>query len=1023
MLFAGGMGLTTINRESYPPVDFSTAKVETIYPGSSPEEVEEKITKKIEDEIRTVSGIREVLSVSQAGRSSITVRIELDGVDSQEVMDDLQSAVQRVTDLPDELPEAPVFSRINSKEIPVLELALVGSNEGRKRDALADQLKTYLEDSKQVSYVRLSGFREREFQILLDPIKMAQNYVGISEVVQAVSKRVKDIPAGFIRPGEKQYLVRVQGKIRSAEEMKSIVVRSNFQGQRITIDKIAQVEDGMEDPTVLARVNGKGATLLTAAKKEGVDAIRTTEDLRERLDLFKETSLPAGYEIIAYNDEADRVKKRLAIVTGNAIGGLVLVLVVLLAFLPGVLGFTTALSLPLGVMATVGAMSMVGVNFNTITMLAMVIAIGMLVDNAVVISENYARLREEGEPPETAAIDAVKQFWLPITATVLTTIAAFLPMLVTKGIMGRFIMWIPIVVTIALVISLIEAFILLPARLQFTLRKLASPGSSAAETSRTGWFERLRDFFENQMARLVKHRYWVCAGFGAMIFGSLLLAAFGNRFELFPKEGVERYIARYEMPTDSNIRNTDRHAKDLAQKIYDILKDEVDDIVIQTGVQRAGLADPQEKNGDDVGMIMIFVPRDKAMKLVTSEVLDKLRAIPKEPFRSLAFQAAAAGPPVGSALNVTFKGNSYDRLRQIVNRIKEGIIPLDGVKDVEDDRVPGGPELGIHLDYEMLSRLQLSTETVGTALRTALQGAIAEKLNVDNDEFDLRIRYADQYREARRALEITKIREPGGQLIPLSSIATISNTTGPPIRKHFNYLRSITISADVDPAKITSIALNTKVRDLYESMKKEFPDISVKFGGEEESTKESVSSLFRAMLLAVLGIFAILVFIFSSFSKSFLVLSCIPLGLTGVSGAFFVHNKPLGFFALIGVVGLAGVVVNSAIVLVSFIDDLRLEGKLSLEEILPRASSLRLRAVMATSLTTIGGLFPTAYAIGGYDAILVPMTLALAWGLVSGTILTLIWVPCGYAVIEDMKKVTQRFTLRLSPQSEMKEAL
>jgi len=254
----------------------------------------------------------------------------------------------------------------------------------------------------------------------------------------------------------------------------------------------------------------------------------------------------------------------------------------------------------------------------------------------------------------------------------------------------------------------------------------------------------------------------------------------------------------------------------------------------------------------------------------------------------------------------------------------------------------------------------------------------------------------------------TEVLNSLGRLVRLDNVAAIATDTGPPVRKHYNYRRSITIAADVDPAIISAVAANRKARQFLNTYIERYPMVSVKFGGEEESTQESLISLFQAMILALLGIFAILIFLFRSFSKPFIILSSIPLGLVGVSWSFFFHNKPLSFLALIGIVGLAGIIVNSAIVLLSYIDDLQKEGEMEYSEILAVASGNRLRAVLVTSLTTISGLLPTAYGIGGYDPTLVPMTFALAWGLISGTLLTLVWVPCGTAILEDISRFLRR---------------
>lgn len=1006
-VFIGLQGLKNLRKESRPPVDFAKAQVLSIYPGSSAEEVEEKITKKIEDEIRQVDGLKDVKSVSQAGRSSIIIRVDMDNVDTDEVMNELQRAVQRVSDLPEDMLEAPEFTRFKAAEIPIFELTISGSNENRRRDALAYQLKTELEDIKGVAEVRTSGYREREYQILLDPLKMKRLHVGIPEVVAAVKGRTQNIPAGSIEDPENKMLVRVTGQVEQAKELMDLVVRSNFTGQKIYIKDIAEVVDGLEDASILARHNGKPATMLTVTKKEKSDTLDTVAKLEARLKSFEQRMLPEGYELAVFNNESIRIKEQLGIVASNAVGGLALVLLILILFLPGSLGVATSLSLPIALLGTVGLMPSMGVTFNTITMLALVIAIGMLVDNSVVISENYARLREEGLEIKEAALKAAHQFWVPLTATVLTTVSAFLPMLVTKGVMGQFIKWIPIIVSLALMMSLFESFFLLPARLQWTVRDI---DKEKKKDKKEDWFKGIQQKFENFMVFAVRRRYLVTTAITGVFISSLMITVFLNRFELFPSNAVENYIASFETPIEYNLEKTDSLTKRLVEDVRLALADEEEGmikyIITRTGVSQGMPGDPNAKNGEYVGMLQLVVPAEIARKQDPIQILKKLRGIDKGEFTRLSFDAQRNGPPVGSALSITFRSNYIDELKSFVSQFKEEISEIPGVVDLQTDVVRGGPEFRVIPNYERIASMNIKTEEVGMALRTALQGAIVSELTRDGDDFYIRVRYQDNQRASLQSLKDTYIMDPlTRRLVPLYSIVSITREEAPEVRKHFDMKRAITVTSNVDPEKITSIVLNQKAQAIVGSIQKDFPRVSVVTGGEAESTKESLSSLMNAMVLSFLGIFGILVFLFRSFLRSILVLTTIPLGLIGVSIAFYLHGRPFSFIAMIGVVGLAGVIVNAAIVLVSYIDEVLAEGKLSLYEALAKASTHRLRSVLVTGLTTVGGLLPSAYGIGGTDEILVPMTLALAWGLVSGTIVTLIWVPCGYAIIEDYMKL------------------
>ncbi|MGB0454618.1 MAG: efflux RND transporter permease subunit [Bacteriovoracaceae bacterium] len=1003
----GVMGYMKLNAESYPSVSFAAATVVTSYYGASPEEIENEITKPIEDELRTVRGVKDVRSVSQSGLSNISIRVDMDNFDVDEVMDDLQKAVQRVTDLPAGIKERPKFTELNSEEFPAIELAVVGDNTDRKRDLFADYLKDLLEDNKRVLSARLTGFRDREFTILLNREKMNRYHISIEEVANVLRGRNLNIPSGDLKNDQTRFLVRLDGKVENTKQLEEIYIRSNFDGQSVQIKDVAKVVDGEIEARVLSKVNGEDATLMTVTKKAGEDTLALVADIEQKLN---RVTIPDGLKIEVYNNESEKVKVRMEVLNSNAISGLVLVIFFLLIFLPGAVGIVASLSLPIAIMATVGLMPSFGMNLNTITILALVIALGMLVDNSVVISENYTRLRNEGHDNIDAAIKAAHQFWLPISCTVFTTIAAFVPMLVTKGVMGEFIKWIPIVVSLSLVLSLVESFFLLPMRLAF-VGKVFGKSLNKAQQSKEGhrdWFTNVSDKFESFMHVLVNRRYLVAITFAGIIFGSLFMLIKVNDFILFPADQTEIYIGRYELPRGAVIERTNKVGKDIVNSIQDQIGEHTKNIVSRAGIMQSGPDDQKAKEGSNVGMIMIYMTREASIEQNYKDILTKLREIKHPEASVLTFEVLLNGPPVGSPVNVTFRSNNQAQLKGLSNRVVDYLASVDGIIQPQTDDVIGEDEVHIMIDYEKAARLGLDVNKIGNTVKTALEGAMITKLNLNNKKFELKVRYQDQDKKEILDLNETFIQDRLGNLIPISTIARIEKTEGTPIIKRFDFQRSKTVTADININKITSIEANKLVSEKFAELSKEFPEASIKFGGEEESTKESMSSLWEAMVLALMAILGILIFLFKSYLRPLIIMSTIPLGLLGFSIAFYFHNRPTSFLSLIGVIGLAGIIVNSGIVLISFIDQMRDEGALSLDRILARASGLRLRAVIVTSLTTISGLLPTAYGLGGEDAILIPMTLAMAWGLTSGTILTLVWVPCAYAILEDVTVTTDK---------------
>lgn len=1016
LLFCAGLvSLVLLPKESYPPVNFATVTVTTIYPGASPEEIEEKITNEIESELRGIEGLEEVTSISQPDRSEIIVRIDIDSGNTDSIVNEIQRAVQRAqSGLPADLPEPPLVREVKAKEIPVIEFALTGPSAGRARDALAYRLKKEFEDVEGVSSARLSGYQARQFHVLVNQERMRALDVGLPEVAESIASRARNVPSGYLRTDSRTQLVRVMAPVTDAQSLGEIPIRSSDGFHSVRVKEIGRTVEGGEDPVVLARFNGEPATLLTIAKKSDSDTLSVVRAVRERKAEI-EKNLPAGYALHVYNDEGLRVENRLEIVNNNAVSGLIIVVLILFAFLPGRVGIVSALSLPLSICGTVWLMIAWGAAFNLITMMALIICLGNLVDNSVVMAEHYTHLREQGMGAREAAVESAMQFWVPFAASTVTIIAAFLPMLVTKGVMGQFIRWIPIVVTAALTISLIEALFLLPARLQMVSPRVKSGGGTS-----NSWFDRFQHAFERFVEWGVHHRLKTFAGLTALILSGFLVTGLFNRFELFPAEGVEYYVVRYEAPIRTSIYESDRIGADVAREVINALGEKnIRGVVGQSGISTAGFGDPQTRSGENVGALLIAIQPDVAPNLDIQQTLSKLRSIPKPAGLSvLTFETEQNGPPIGKPLTLTMRSANYEQMRGLADELRLKAASIPGVFNAADDEQKSGPEITVVLNSITAPAAGLSTSAVGQNVRTALQGLTVGKLTRDEEEVEIVVKLADADKNSVQDVRQLSVMNPQGRLVQLSRIAGLTEREGPAYRKHYNFRRAITVTAEIDAETITSARLNSEIRKYYESIQAKYPDVTVKFGGEEENTQESLQSLGLALVLAIFGIFAALVFTFKSFSRPLLILSSIPLGLIGVCYAFVIDQRPLSFIAFIGVVGLSGVVINSAIILVDYVEELKrdLAETHSLEQILVLASGRRLRAVLATGLTTVVGLLPAAFSLGGYDPLLVPMTLALSWGMIVGTVASLIWIPVSYSILESVRVRLHRLFARRAAQ-------
>ncbi|MFP5491582.1 MAG: efflux RND transporter permease subunit [Bacteriovoracia bacterium] len=998
MLVIGLQGLSKMNAESWPAVDFAIATITTNYKGASPEDIEALITKPIEDEIRAVSGIKDVKSISQTGQSVIVVRADMDNVDSTKVMDDLQKAVQRVSKLPPDLEQQPSFLEIKSAEFPAIEIAVVGSGVNRLRDRIADLLKEEIEDIDAVKDVRPSGFRNREFTVELDMAKLNAMNIGVSEVLAKAQSRNISTPGGDMKSATEKRLVRLDAKVKNAEELGDLVIRSNFAGQIVRLKDVAKAIDGAEEPKTLTTWNGQEAVLLIVNKKAGADTIKLADQVFAVVERYKK-AYEGTVQFNVYNNEATKVRAKLDTLNSNAVSGLVIVLAFLLVFIPGWTGVMASMSLPLAILTTLGIMPMFGLNLDSITILALIIAMGMLVDNSIVITDNFVGLRREGMPTHQALVKTIADLWAPITATAFTTIAAFLPMLVTKGIMGKFIMAIPIVVTIALIVSLFESFLFLPMRLSFVGNRVKKMGEAGAKD----WFAPFRVKFENFMRKVVKHRYITVGSMLALIVGSLVLNAVGNKFILFPAEHTEIYMARVEAPIGTPLERTRQIVAEISQKVLEVGGEKnVREVIARAGTSKGRPDDAKGGEGDNQGLITIYATDYAKYNVPYTVFLKKLRdEIDTKEYGTVIFEEMINGPPVGAAVSATFRSNDARKNQEVIDEVMALLKATPGILDLKVEDVTDAEEVLVNVDYPLTDRLGINVADIGTTVRTAMGGLFISDVTLDNKEVNLNVKFKDTNRENYQDLAQIPVMDRQGNLVPLGRMAKFETKPGTPQIKRFDYKRARTITASVDGIKMTSPVANGILAKKWAELQLKYPEVSLVQGGENESTAESMQSLADAMVLALIGIFALMVFMFRSFLMPFVIMMTIPLGLIGFSISFFLHQRPVSFLAMIGIIGLAGIIVNSGIVLVEFINVLRKEAKMPLDEILVQASGQRFRAVITTSLTTMAGLFPTAYGIGGQDAMLIPMTMAMAWGLTTGTIFTLIFVPPAVAIIED----------------------
>ena len=1024
IIFMGIFAMYNLRKEAFPAVDYDRVIVTTYYPGAPADDVEKFVSIPLEKEIKGISGIKEMNSVSEEGASTIGIEIDPKATDKKQVVDDIERAVDRVQNLPEGVRDDPYVFEIKSKEIPVLEISVSGNISSVKRREYAENLEELILDIYGVSNVNRMGWLDPQFQVEVDPAKLKEYHVSVDEVMSSLKAKNITLPGGHLTTETEEFNVRTTGEFNTVKEIEGVVVRSNDMGNHLKVKDVASVVKTFEDEENIARTNGKRTLGMVVVKSEGADIIEVVKKVNETIDEFKAT-ISEEVDIEVANDMSFYVKRRLNVLRNNGFIGFVLVVIVLFLFLNPAPAIMTAIGIPIALFTTFFCMHALGVTVNLVSMLGLIIVLGMIVDDGIIVSENVYRHIESGMSPKEAAIKGTNEVIAPITAAVLTTCAAFAPLLFIPDIMGKFIRQIPIVVMIALGASLLEAFIILPSHLAEFVKGGKFKKHSDGRPKEKGWFKKINDFYLRILKFTLKNRYAVFGSVVVFCVFVVFLAVSSMKIILFTGEGIENFYIRAEAKVGTPLKKMEELIVPVEKLVESLGNDERDSYRTYIGeISEEHGFDPNAKKGSHFAQVTVFLTPAQKRGRTQKEIIDFLRPKLKDikGFEKLYFYAQKEGPPTGRAIQVGVKGDNFEILDEIAGKI---VIYLEGIKGATDSSsnyIFGKKDLRVVVDEEKAKKYLLTVNDVATTVRTTFYGgkATAVKPLKAEDEIDVLVRFPEEHRDNLDVFDDILVENKFGNLVPLKSVAKIEKKEGLFSITHLDGKRVVWVTGDVDGKDATSFSVNEVLKKEFANIESEYPGYILKFAGEYEEQKETQGNLLFSLVVALFLIFIILTAIFGSLVQPFIVMMAIPFGIIGVLIAFMAHGRPLTFFALMGSVGLTGIVVNDSVVLVDFINKLRKAGN-DRRESLIEAGRVRLRPVLMTTITTIVGLLSVAYGIGGGDPFLKPMGLALIWGLFFATGLTLIMVPCIYAIVDDLsEKVLRHSTVKVNGGAEAK---
>jgi len=977
----GFMTLQKIQRDTYPVIEFDRLSINTAYPSASPRDVEKNITNVIESKIKGIYGIKQLTSTSSEGSSRINIEISEDVDDIQEVKNSISEAVNEIEDLPEDANDPLVVDR-TSTEWPILTIVIGGDDINvETAKAIANNIEKNLSLIDGVSSISIGGDSEREVQIRINPEKLLQYQLSFDQVRSAIADQNIRSAIGDNNQGRNQKNIVIISEYQNKESLGDVVVKSSYDGPTILLKDIASIDEGEIGFNTITRINGTKGFILKVTKTEKADVIRTIEKVRETLEVLKE-SYPSNLNLIVTDDRSKPVSNRLKIVTNNALVGLALIMVVLGLFLSLSTAFWVAVSIPVTLLGTVAFLGFTGETINLISLTGMVLVLGLVVDDSIIIAESIHYYKEKGGDVYQNIVDGFKRVIMPVVTTILTTVLAISTVLIMSGTVGKFIYILPITVICALTFSFLEVSIALPAHM-----------SSSKVSKQKTWFKPVERWFEKVLVVILRWRFIVLSLFIALLAFSAYIGIKEISYIQFPSSGTNSINMRIQTPLGTPVETTEQSIIKIDNIIIDKVGSNLDFFTSTIGSRasnRASIA------------ITLTPANDRA--ITAKEIIELLKEETKdiEGVSRINFRSNRGGPGGALDIELSLIGSNDVQRQDAVDQLEKILSSYDGVSDIDRDDDLSKNRIEVLLDYESMARLGIQYQQVYSHLRTIYSGMDVSDVDFNNTKLSVKMylgdsNYSDDY------ITETSIRNNQGRMIPMSQFASVVETPGDPNYKHLNGERVVKVSAAVEDSITTAQSVSKRALDELDLINN-FPEVRAIEGGSSFEAKEALSDFSLALGFAVFGIYMLIALLFNSYSQPLLVILSIPFALIGVVWAFFFHSETFSFFVLMGVLALVGVVVNDSLVMIShlnFIKQSQDKDSTSIQWIAMGAKD-RLRAVILTTLTTLAGVLPLIYGFGGKDAFLQPMVMALGYGLLFGTFVTLILLPCLYSLNLDL---------------------
>ncbi|MEE4378448.1 MAG: efflux RND transporter permease subunit [Candidatus Competibacteraceae bacterium] len=994
VLVVGTLSYLALPREQDPTINFNWIDITTTLQGASAEDMEKQITDVLEDAIRKVSDVRFVSSNSREGVSSILVRFQdIDDTTFDKRVNDLRREIQnKERELPDAAETPAIFEVTTANAFPSATLVVTGPADDENLRWQTELIKEDLERVKGVDNVITIALNEPELQVNFFPERLESLGLSPGELADTVIRYYRDVAAGTVQVNRQSWLIRVDGADSNPQYLAGLPIVT-AKGE-VPLGSLAAVERGRREPDQLVRFAGQPAVLLAVNKQPETNLLELVERVNSYIEARNQLSERTGVRLVLVDDQTLITRTALRLMQNNALVGLLMVLLVTWVFLGSRIALLTCIGIPFILAGTFWLLSVFGQTLNVTVLLGVVISLGMLVDDAVVVVEAIFYRLQRGIAALPATLDALREVFAPVTTAVLTTMAAFLPLMLLPGILGKFMLVIPLVVTTALAISLVEAYWMLPAHVLGANLNFRRP--SRIHTLRVRFLHSLRVRYTRLLIRVLRYPKTMLMIALLMFAGAFgALATDRIKVDFFAADTLRLFYVNVTMPPGTPLQDTLAKVLEVEAKVRTNLKDgEARALVSYAGQAFSEIA---PLFGDQYGQILVGLnPKTPDLRTVEAMIED-LRPIVENTLGPLkvSFLRLAGGPPVAKPISVKVRGDDIAELRAAVVALQTVMAADPTIIDIANDDNPGPLELQLRVNQDAAQRVGIDPAMIARTIALLVDGEIVTSLQDRGETLDVRVRALPTGLNSLDDLLRYGLPAPNGGQVPLAELVHQQTQQGQGNIRHYNFRRAITVEADIDKTQTDTVKANQAVLAAWEQMSTDFPGVGLDFSGELDDIQESLDAILVLFLFGVGLIYLILGTQFKSYFQPFMILATVPLAFTGVVLGLLITDNPLSLYTMYGVVALAGIAVNAAIVLISAAND-RLQAGMSLNHAILYAARRRVVPVLITSLTTVAGLFSLATGLAGKSLIWGPVATAIVWGLGFSTILTLLVIPLLY---------------------------